>query len=175
VDLRDPAKPVVTGELKITGYSAYLHPAGDDRLIGVGQEASAQGRVQGTQISLFDVGDPAKPNRLAQYHVKGGHSEAEFDPHAFLYWPQTGLLVVPLNTYKSGRADQKSGALALKVTDGAITELGFLEHPVEAGNMYSSTIRRSLVINGTLWTVSSRGLMASDLGNVTQQAWVPFN
>ena len=91
VDLRDPAKPTVTGELKITGYSAYLHPAGDGRLLGIGQEATEQGRIQGTQISLFDVRDPAKPNRLAQYHVQGAHSEAEFDPHAFLYWPQTGL------------------------------------------------------------------------------------
>ena len=59
LDLRDPAAPEVTGELKITGYSAYLHPAGDGRLIGVGQEASEKGRTLGTQVSLFDVSDPA--------------------------------------------------------------------------------------------------------------------
>src|SRR5690606_17502076 len=98
VDLSDPTAPTVLGELKVAGYSAYLHPAGDGRLIGVGQEATEQGRIQGTQVSLFDVGDLARPSRIAQYHVRYGHSEAEFDPHAFLYWPRTGLLVVPLMT-----------------------------------------------------------------------------
>jgi hypothetical protein len=173
VDLRDPAKPVVTGELKITGYSAYLHPAGEGMLLGIGQEASEQGRVQGTQISLFDVRDPAKPNRLAQYHVKGAHSEAEFDPHAFLYWPQSGLLVVPLNDLKTGSADRGVGALALRIADGGITELGFIAHPAGAGGE-NPMIRRSLIIEGTLWTVSPKGLLASDTGNATQQAWVPF-
>jgi uncharacterized secreted protein with C-terminal beta-propeller domain len=174
VDLRDPAKPVVTGELKITGYSAYLHPAGDGRLLGIGQEASTEGRVQGTQVSLFDVSDPTKPDRLAQYHVKGAHSEAEFDPHAFLYWAPTGLLVVPLTDVKSGTGEYGIGALVLRVTDGGITEVGFVQHPRE-GNSYASAIRRSLIIDGTLWTVSSRGLLASDPGNATQRAWVPFN
>jgi len=173
VDLRDPTKPVVTGELKITGYSAYLHPAGDGRLLGIGQEASAQGRAQGTQISLFDVSDPTKPDRLAQYHVKGGHSEAEFDPHAFLYWPQTGLLVVPLQDVKGGSGDRGVGALVLRVGDGTISDVGFVEHP--RGRDGIPTIRRSLMIDGTLWTVSNAGLLASDPGNATQRAWVPFN
>ncbi len=52
--------------------------------------------MQGTQVSLFDVSDLSKPGRLAQHHVKQGHSEAEFDPHAFLYWAADRLLVVPL-------------------------------------------------------------------------------
>jgi hypothetical protein len=98
LDLRDPAHPAVAGELEINGYSAYLHPLGNGRLIGVGQEADANGRVQGTQVSLFDVGNPASPKRLAQFHVQYGHSEAEFDPHAFLYWPDTNLLVIPMTS-----------------------------------------------------------------------------
>ncbi|GAA0917539.1 beta-propeller domain-containing protein [Virgisporangium aurantiacum] len=170
VDLRDPTKPTVTGELKITGYSAYLHPAGDGLLLGIGQEASEQGRAQGTQVSLFDVRDPAAPKRLAQYHVRGAHSEAEFDPHAFLYWPATGLLVVPL-TGKGG--GDRVGALALKVTGTSITELGFIAHPA-TDNGYPAMIRRSLFIDGTLWTVSPQGLLASDAGTAVQRAWVPF-
>ena len=60
IDLRDPARPTVVGELKIPGYSAYLHPVDDGRLIGVGQDATDQGRVTGTQMSLFDVGEPGR-------------------------------------------------------------------------------------------------------------------
>lgn len=172
VDLRDPTKPAVTGELKITGYSAYLHPAGDGLLLGIGQEANDQGRVQGTQISLFDVRDPAKPTRLAQYHVQGAHSEAEFDPHAFLYWPATGLLVLPL-AGKGRGGDGKLGALALRVSGTTITELGFLAQP-NADNGYPPVIRRSVFIEGTLWTLSFQGLQANDATTMAQQAWVPF-
>ena len=74
VDLRDPAAPKLTGELKINGYSAYLHPAANGRLIGLGQEANDDGRVSGLQVSLFDVADPAHPTRLSQYAVAGGYS-----------------------------------------------------------------------------------------------------
>jgi len=163
LDLQDPAAPKVVGELKITGYSAYLHPAGDGRLIGIGQEASEQGRIQGTQISLFDVRDPAHPTRLTQHQIPGASSEAEFDPHAFLYWPQSGLLVVPL----SDRNDQ--GALVLSVSDKAITEVGKIKHPIR----YSG-IRRSLIIGGTLWTVSDQGLKANDAATLAEQAWLAF-
>ncbi|WP_412539581.1 beta-propeller domain-containing protein [Longispora sp. K20-0274] len=163
LDLRKPEEPKVTGELKISGYSAYLHPAGDGRLIGVGQEASEQGRVQGTQVSLFDVKDPAKPGRLAQYVLSGGYSEAEFDPHAFLYWPKTGLLVIPVYA-KSGPGGM---ALALKVDGSSVTELGRVT--LDAGQ-----IRRSLVIGETLWTVSDAGLKASELSTMAPLGWVPF-
>ena len=61
VDLSAPANPRVRGELKIRGYSAYLHPVGGDLLLGVGQDATEQGQLRGTQLSLFDVSDPAQP------------------------------------------------------------------------------------------------------------------
>jgi len=163
LDLRDPAAPRVAGELKINGYSAYLHPAGDNRLIGVGQEATDQGRVTGTQVSLFDVSDPAKPNRIAQYQMPGGHSEAEFDPHAFLYWPMTSTLVLPA---MAGYG--RSGALVLRVDDAALVETGNLQHP-DAGQ-----IRRSLVIGDELWTVSDSGLAANELGHLANRGWVAF-
>jgi hypothetical protein len=200
LDLRDAAHPRVTGSLEINGYSAYLHPLGNGRLIGVGQAADANGRIQGTQVSLFDVSDPSSPRRLAQFHVLYGHSAAEFDPHAFLYWPATGLLVIPMTsmvatavpgatagggpTGNGGGAvgkvapgspgtpvpfapEQVAGAVALHVTDGAITQLGTVSHD-------NVPISRSLVIDRTLWTVSQTGLGAYDLGTLAAQAWEPF-
>lgn len=175
VDLRNPAKPTVAGELKITGYSAYLHPAGDGRLIGIGQEASDQGRVQGTQVSLFDVSDLAKPDRLAQYHVKYGNSEAEFDPHAFLYWPSDRLMVVPLTAYRQAssatKVAQSGGALVLKVGDDTLTERGMVTQQDSAGDL----VRRSLVVNGILWTVSAEGLQANDLSTLDKLGWIPLS
>ncbi|MGI5212677.1 beta-propeller domain-containing protein [Plantactinospora sp. CA-290183] len=170
VDLRDPRAPKVTGELKITGYSAYLHPVGDGRLLGIGQEADTQGRTQGTQVSLFDVSDLAKPTRIAQHHVRYGHSEAEFDPHAFLYWPATSTLVVPVTTYGTGGAEGRapeSGALVLRVTGNAFTEAGLVRHAeATAAGAGPEMIRRSLVVDGVLWTVSDNAVKATDLATM---------
>ncbi|WP_328415579.1 beta-propeller domain-containing protein [Micromonospora sp. NBC_00389] len=171
VDLRDPGAPKVSGELKINGYSAYLHPAGEGRLLGVGQEASDQGRVQGTQLSLFDVSDPAKPTRIAQYHVKQGHSEAEFDPHAFLYWPAERLVVVPLTVHGTGLPSNV--ALALRAGDGGFTEVGAVDHTLGTGRLEGmTTIRRSLVVDGVLWTVSAAGLKATSLSTMKTLGWL---
>lgn len=158
IDLSNPARPRVIGELKIPGYSAYLHPVSDSRLIGVGQDATDQGRTQGTQVSLFDVSDLADPKRVAQHKVPRSHSEAEHDPHAFLYWPATRLLVIPVN----------ANALLLKVEDNALHQLGTISH--DSG--HEGQIRRSLVIGETLWTISDRGAMASTLDGAQRLAWL---
>ncbi|ADU10829.1 MULTISPECIES: beta-propeller domain-containing protein [Micromonospora] len=182
VDLRDPAAPRVTGELKINGYSAYLHPAGDGRLIGVGQDATDRGRVTGTQVSLFDVADPARPARIAQHHVPGGWSEAEHDPHAFLYWEPERLVVLPVRQpgVVTDRADgtrrpPSGGVLALRIGDKGFTVAGAVDHPgVLADGGEWAPIRRSLMIDGVLWTVSDAGLKATALSGMTTLAWVPL-
>lgn len=168
VDLRDPRRPRAVGELKITGYSAYLHMAGPGKLIGVGQEASDQGRVLGTQVSLFDVSDQSNPRRLAQHHLPGAFSEAEFDPHAFLYWQQTGLLVLPVSRgWAAPRGDRAmppaGGALVLRIGDGNVTQLGQVAHPQDRSAGSDATVRRSLVAAGSLWTLSSAGIKRQDL------------
>ena len=61
IDLSNPEAPKVLGELKILGYSAYLHPIDDGLLLGIGQDADEQGRTKGTQVAVFDVSDPANP------------------------------------------------------------------------------------------------------------------
>jgi hypothetical protein len=199
VDLSDPARPTVRGELQILGYSAYLHPVGDTRLIGVGQDATDNGRVRGTQVSLFDVSSLDAPARLAHYTLPGAYSEAEFDPHAFLFWPSSGLLVLPVNGGAgvvepvvvedgTGVGDQSapnspfrmaaSGALVLRVSDNQISEVGFVSHPGDPYG-YTTPIQRSLVTvdpsgETTLWTVGADGILATDAGTLAPLAWIPL-
>lgn len=59
VDLTDPKNPKVLSELKIPGFSEYLHPFGEGKLFGFGKSANEWGQVQGLKISMFDVSDPA--------------------------------------------------------------------------------------------------------------------
>jgi len=161
LDLADPAHPRAIGELKISGYSAHLQPVGENRLIGIGQEASDQGRLTGTQVSLFDTTDPAHPRRLAQQVVPGASSEAEYNAHAVLWWPATGLLVLPVAPV---------GALALHVTADGLREAGRIAPPAQT---YAS-VRRALVVGDALWTVTDTGLLASDLSTLDQIAWIPL-
>lgn len=168
LDLSDPKQPRVMGELKITGYSAYLHPAGDGKLIGVGQEATDQGRVTGTQVSLFDVSNPASPQRLAQYHLPDSNSEAQFDPHAFLYWPPDGTLVIPVTQY---RTTHEASSLVLRVEGNQIRDTGRIVEP--AGQNYGGA-RRTIVIGDQLWSVSAAGVQVNARNGLAQQAWLPF-
>ncbi|MFS8098448.1 beta-propeller domain-containing protein [Lentzea alba] len=168
LDLSNPAQPKVTGELKITGYSAYLHPAGDGKLIGVGQEATEQGRATGTQVSLFDVSNPASPQRLAQHHLPGTSSEAQFDPHAFLYWPQDGTLVIPVSNYKTA---PEISSLVLRIEGNQMREAGKI---VEPQNTNFGGARRTIVIGDQLWSISTNGVQINARNGLAQQAWLPF-
>ncbi|HEX7306544.1 beta-propeller domain-containing protein [Lentzea sp.] len=169
LDLSDPRQPKVTGELKITGFSAYLHPAGDGRLIGVGQEATDQGRTTGTQVSLFDVSDPAAPRRLAQHHLPNSSSEAQFDPHAFLYWPQDGTLVIPVQSY---RRSYEASSLVLRVDGDQLREAGRIDEP--RNQDYGGGQRRTIVIGDQLWSISAGGVQVNARNGLAQQAWLPF-
>lgn len=135
IDLSDPAAPQVTGELEILGYSAYLHPVGGGRLIGIGQDATEEGRLIGTQVALFDVSDPAAPTRLAQTTIPRSSSTAEWDHRAFLWWADDGLVAVPVSAYDTEPFEGLVG-FTVDPAGGSITERGRVSHPpVEGGGV----------------------------------------
>ncbi len=177
LDLSNPRAPAVLGELEIEGYSAYLHPVDGDLLLGLGQDATSEGRVTGTQLSLFDVSNLRRPTRLQRWTVGPSSSEAEYDHHAFLYWAPTHLVVVPVTTQTTG--DQFSGAIALRVDRSGITQVGRVSHPAAAGSGAGSSvgapIRRSLVVGDRLITVSDAGMKASSLATLADVGWVAFD
>ena len=183
VDLSDPTAPSVAGELELLGYSAYLHPIGDDLLLGVGQDATAGGQTTGTQLSLFDVSDPADPQRLQQVSIPGASSAAEYDHHAFVYWPDTGLAVLPVQSYGGdvfcsqpegvtvpcpGPTEAFNGAVGFHVATDGIDEVGRITHDD------GSALARSVVVGDTLYTISDASLVASDLTTLSPQSTLSF-
>ena len=175
LDLSTKTAPKVLGELKILGYSAYLHPVSDDLLLGVGQDATAQGQRLGTQLSLFDVSDLRNPKRLAQASLGANSStSAEFDPHAFLFWKPTGLAVIPLSVY-GPTGEAFNGAVGFKVGTATLGEAGRIAHPlIEGPNGYAPPIARSLVIGDKLYTLSYEGLQANRLDTLAPLAFAAF-
>lgn len=179
LDLSDPANPQVVGELKIPGYSSYLHPVGDGLLLGIGQDADELGRVGGFQIALFDVSDLARPQQLQKLVVANGSSIAEDDHHAFTWWAEGGLAMVPLD-----------GLSVFSVDPAGIAERGRITHPTDEGRagrcvpgiecddtvvLYeSSAIQRSLVVGDDVVTLSSAGVKLSSVDSFADVAWLPF-
>jgi uncharacterized secreted protein with C-terminal beta-propeller domain len=131
LDLSDPTNPVVRGELKIPGFSSYLHPIGDGLVIGVGSDADEQtGRVTGSKVSLFDVNDLDDPQEIATWIGPDSWNNVGWDTHAFLWWAAERLAVVPINTWDSGQ--QWAGVVLLRIEDGTITEVGRIDHDDES-------------------------------------------
>lgn len=182
VDLSDPENPTVVGELKILGFSAYLHPIDDDHLLGVGQDATEEGRRLGSQVSLFDVSDPADPTRVAQYDLGDGSSDVEWDHRAFTWWDPTRLAAIPVQTWDEG--NQFTGAVGLTIDGDDIAELGRIAHGpdcvenqpaavegqgapaidefiAECG--YGPPITRAVVVGDDLLTISYNGIGVNDL------------
>lgn len=78
LDLSDPKNPELKGELKIPGYSSYLHPINEDRILGIGQEGSQ------VKVSLFNVELPEKPSEADKYVLNEYWSDVLSTHHAFL-------------------------------------------------------------------------------------------
>ena len=89
LDLKNPKAPAIKGQLKIPGYSSYLHPLTDDRILGVGME---NGRVK---LSLFSVSDPSNPTEVSHYSLNEYWSEASNNHHAFLQDSKHGVFFMP--------------------------------------------------------------------------------
>jgi uncharacterized secreted protein with C-terminal beta-propeller domain len=167
IDLSDPEHPRVAGELKIEGYSSYLHPVGEDLLLGIGQDASGTGRIRGLQLSLFDVSDLAKPVRIQRRTIGGSsYSDVEYDHHAFLWWEPEKLAVVPVSLADGDVSFQ--GAIGFNVDRDGIDEAGRTSHP---GDSY---LQRSLVVRDRLFTVSYLGVALNDIKTLKQESFVRF-
>ncbi|MFA6553076.1 MAG: beta-propeller domain-containing protein [Patescibacteria group bacterium] len=103
IDLSDPTKPTVLGQLKIPGYSDYLHPYDDSHIIGVGKDTveSETGNFawyQGLKMAIFDVSDVTNPKEMFKTIIgdRGTDSPALTDHKAFLFSKEKNLLVLPV-------------------------------------------------------------------------------
>jgi uncharacterized secreted protein with C-terminal beta-propeller domain len=122
LDLSDPDRPRLTGELRIPGYSAYLHPVGDDLLVGVGHDGTRSGADLGTQVSTFDLGDLSDVRRVDALGLGSAATPGvESEPRAFTYLPEQRTFVTTVQDWRSA----VSRFVAIHVSeDGSLTRTG---------------------------------------------------
>ena len=190
IDLSDPTNPIVLGELRIPGYSDYLHPYDENHLIGVGKHTveADQGFFawyQGVKIALFDVSNVSNPTQIANYTIgdRGSDSPVLRDHKAFLFDKQRNLLVIPAlvaqidpSEYPGEIPDYAygepvwQGALVFNVTleegfrlRGGVTHI---ENPADKTD-WNHYVQRSLYIEDTLYTVSNVKVKMNSLQDLT--------
>lgn len=141
LDLSDPTRPAVVGELKVEGWSNYLHPLGKNHLLAVGQDADAWGRATGFHLQIFDVSNPRSPVRTFHQKLEAGSmSDAQADHHAFMFEPQTHTLSVPW------KSDRYFGLLAYRVDPVAgFVDLGKVNHALMFKRYFQQQCARSPV------------------------------
>lgn len=148
ISMTDPAAPKILGELKVPGFSEYLHPVAEGRLLGVGIEQNMMGSgiTEEVKISLFDT---SKADELKEVSTlkRQGSSEANQDYKAFMYDPETKIAFVPVD----------GGAMILDVGSDKVTEIEFITQ--------LGFIRRAFKFDGFLFTVSTDQIVARDLKN----------
>ncbi|RMF81097.1 MAG: hypothetical protein D6744_07535 [Planctomycetota bacterium] len=169
VDLTDPTAPRIAGELKIPGFSDYLHPFRENYLIGVGKATriSDFGGVvtDGLQISLFDVSDPANPTAVQQITVgdAGSSADVSYDHKAFALLADEGLLALPASVYtqlspSSFEFERFEGVLAYQIDPATgFTPLRQLEMVTDAHGFWYGW-RRAAFIGNTLYAISPQGV-----------------
>jgi hypothetical protein len=180
LDLADPAAPRVRGELKIPGFSTYLHRLGPDHLLSIGYDAEDHDTFayfQGVLIQVFDVHDETNPT-LAWKQVigtRGSSSEALTNHLAFTFFPKgddpaDGRLAVPMTICEASAGGGSYGTQltfsGLIVYDVAvatgIAELGRVAHPrgpgVSCSNWWtdaSSEVQRSYFLGDEVISISA--------------------
>ncbi|OVE82767.1 hypothetical protein BVY03_00155 [bacterium K02(2017)] len=114
LDLTDPTNPSIEGELKMPGYSSYLHLLNEDYVIGLGKDAEDAGNFswfQGLKLATFDVTNTSQPE-IADERIIGGRnteSAALYDSHAFTFDRSSGLLALPLSYCEAGNGGSSIG------------------------------------------------------------------
>jgi inhibitor of cysteine peptidase len=169
IGLSDPRHPVVLGDLKIPGFSNYLHPYDTGHIIGIGKES--QGGA--LKIALFDVADVSHPVVIDSKTIGGQGSDSPVltDPKAFLFDREKDLLVLPVHLQGQYNCNARGctgptvwgGAYAYGVNPKTGFVLKGLVKHYEGYYGSQNRVKRALYINTTLYTMSDSGIVMSDL------------
>lgn len=177
IDLSNPRNIQILGELKITGFSRYLHPIDENTILGFGQQATERGQITGLKISLFDVTDVNNPIEKATFEGSDrfAFSSALYEHKAFLYDPVTQTLVLPVQHNDWQNTDNSyAGAYVFTANENEVTLRGLIDH-LQGNDVWSSMVERSSIINDSIYTKSRNLLRVHDVFTLNAQTNIQLN
>ena len=188
IDLADPAAPTVLGELKIPGFSDYMHPLGENHLLTIGRDVDEETQIDnGTALQIFDVTDPAVPMLAHKQLLGQGFSEANHNHKAFNYYADKGLLAFPYVSYGSEFSStlelwevsaedgfkRRGEPGAINHADMVLDDCGGEPYPVEDFYYYCGyqpQIMRGVFIDDFIYSISHGGVRVHDVTDVSEVA-----
>lgn len=197
IDLKEPSNPTILGELKIPGYSDYLHPYDENHIIGIGKATvgAEQGDFawyQGVKMSLFDVTDVENPKEVSKYEIgdRGTDSYALHDHKAFLFSKSKNLLVIPVLIAEIDEEKYQGeippnafgdyvwqGAYVFDLTlengfvlKGGVTHVEDESSFLKSGYYYRGpySVKRALYMDDVLYTVSDKMVKMNNFGTLEE-------
>ncbi len=189
LDLADPSAPAVRGELKIPGFSTYLHVLDEGHILSIGYDVDDQGSFawfQGIQLQIMDIASLESPRLLHKVVIgtRGSTSDAATNHLAFNYFRPKGLLALPMVICEGGEGSQFATAMTfngLQVWSVGLEKgfelVGGVPHdPTGAGDSQAtcsnwwtrsnSLVKRSIFMDGFVYAVALDRIEVSALGDL---------
>jgi uncharacterized secreted protein with C-terminal beta-propeller domain len=173
IDLQQPAKPKILGELKIPGFSTYMHRIDPDHLLSIGFDANDHGDFayfDGVILQLFDVSEPTEPKLMHKEKIgtRGSSSEAATNHLAFTYFGERGLLAIPMTVCEGGGDGTFGNQLAFSgllvygvSVDKGFSRLGGVDHGTKGADCNTwwsnanSQVKRSIFLDDLVYSVAT--------------------
>ncbi len=182
IDLTDPSKPVIAGELEVPGYSNYIHPLDENHLITLGKDVlSDKGTAwyQGLQLSIFDITDFTNPQLLHTQTIgdRGTDSEALVNHKAFTFWQTNNLLAIPVDLYEhqvepeypySNGAHTFTGLYVYRISiENGFDYLGRISTAQDTSQTYNNGYwLRGLFIDEHVYAVTHEALRSANIDDI---------
>ncbi|MFM9010201.1 MAG: beta-propeller domain-containing protein [Planctomycetota bacterium] len=169
VDLSTPSHPTLLGELKVSGYSEFIHILDRDLILAIGRdvaEGNAWNAFGPLQISVFDVSDPSAPRLVDRHEFSGGRGtttavtgnpwiRGDGDPLALGAYGAEGVITIPVS---DGNGDQWVEVVSVDAA-GAISRIGVIDHVEQ--------VERTVKVGDRLVGVSDSDVTVHDFAGPT--------
>ena len=183
IDTSEPTKPKVLGELKIPGYSTYLHPYDENHLIGFGYHTELvknnfggepNVRNKGMKISLFDITDFHNPKEKDSVIIGRASVESPilYDHKALFQHKDQHLFGFPITVYDEIENFETKltfdGAMIYEITpEKGIVQKAKLANDSQKRDYpdYDEMIRRMIFIKNDIYSISNKRINAYQLSN----------
>lgn len=169
IDLSDPTNPTVKGELKIPGYSSYLHPYDENHIIGIGYNTKDNGYGGITnstmKMSMFDVSDLENPEEIFAVNIgtEYANSEVIYNHKALFYKKAEDLIGFPVNYRSNNYRNSENGFVIFRIdlANNQFEKYGEILQKMD----YRNDVKRVIYIEDILYTLGYSGIISYDLNS----------
>ena len=164
IDLSNPVEPKILGELKIPGYSTYLHPYDEKHIIGFGYDTKENGTritTSSLKMVMFDITDLNNPKELFKVAIGDRYTSSTltYNHKSLLFSKEKNIIAFPLTSYENRKTNSRAAIYEIDLEKGFILK-GEISH---LNNDYKQDVERIVYVGNTYYTLSKSLVKAADM------------